>query len=45
MALRVLYKWDFGEHEHAFAVTVVVRQTGHSAEPEAAGGRAYNYDT
>jgi hypothetical protein len=44
MIARILYEWDFGKHEHAFATTVMVRRPGGSEWPESAGGAAYNYD-
>jgi hypothetical protein len=40
MAVKIMYEWDFGKHEHAFACTIVPYGT----PPETVGGTAYNYD-
>jgi hypothetical protein len=38
---KIVYEWDFGTHEHAFACTTTEFTKG---LPEAVGGAAYNYD-
>jgi len=39
---KIVYEWDFGTHEHAFACTTAEWNSG--VPPKAVGGNAYNYD-